>query len=203
MLLLSRRELKIKFSALKQLQIVRPTPPPKEEIAAPAPVEIKPEAPPITVTTPAPKPEILPTRIICGNTPNLVIHRPSGISGGKQFIIQKQISLGPNVQFQLVKSTTDGNMTLKPLSKLNLVKTGNATGLAEMSSGSSGMSGIISGIPGSSQSQPQKIVKILPSQNVKPLILKNNVLKLNVRNLQQNLSLSNTTTSANSSKCFN
>lgn len=91
-------------------------------------------------------------------------------------------------------------MTLKPLSKLNLVKAGNATGLAEMSSGNSGMSGIISGIPGSSQSQPQKIVKILPSQNVKPLILKNNVLKLNVRNLQQNLSLSNTTTSANSSK---
>lgn len=151
------------------------------------------------MTTPVSKPDILPTRIICGNTPNLVIHRPSGIPGGKQFIIQKQINLGPNVQFQLVKSATDGNMTLKPLSKLNLVKAGNTTGLTEIASGNSGMSGILSGIPGSSQSQ-QKIVKILPSQNVKPLILKNNVLKLNVRNLQQNLGLSTATTSGNSSE---
>lgn len=152
------------------------------------------------MAAPVPKPEILPTRIICGNTPNLVIHRPTGISGGKQFIIQKQINLGPNVQFQLVKSATDGNMTLKPLPKLNLVKAGNSAGLTELSTGNSGISGIISGIPGSSQSQTQKIVKILPSQNVKPLILKNNVLKLNVRNLQQNLGLSTATTSANSSE---
>lgn len=148
-----------------------------------------------------PKSEILPARIICGNGPNLVI-RPSGIAGAKQFIIQKQINLGPNVQFQLVKSTTDGNMTLKPVSKLNLVKAGNSTGLTEISSANSGISSLISGIPGSSLSQPQKIVKILPSQNVKPLILKNNVLKLNVRNLQQNLSLATATTSANSSKYY-
>lgn len=186
--------------------MVRPAPPPKEPEPVPVqvPVEMKPEtATPIpvatSVPTPAPKPEIIPTRIICGNTPNLVIHRPgTGITtGGKQFIIQKPINLGPNVQFQLVKSATDGNMTLKPLPKLNLVK---AAGISDISGGNSGISGIISGIPGSSQAQPQKIVKILPSQNVKPLILKNNVLKLNVRNLQQNIGLTTATTSASSSE---
>ncbi|XP_067631694.1 host cell factor-like [Eurosta solidaginis] len=80
--------------------------------------------------------------------------------GGKQYIIQKPLTLGSNVQFQIVKTST-GGVAVQTVPKINLNLVKNSGGVAQSQSQQTGVAGgqIITGNV-TSQSQQQFITAV-------------------------------------------